>query len=64
MSDNQFDQFIRAKLKDHSAPVPPGLWEKIKPDEKDDRKGFVLPRINTLGRYMIALALLGAFAVG
>ncbi|MBN8718347.1 MAG: PorT family protein [Sediminibacterium magnilacihabitans] len=64
MSDNQFDQFIRAKLKDHSAPVPPGLWEKIKPDEKGDRKGFVLPRINTLGRYMIALALLGAFAVG
>lgn len=64
MSDNQFDQFIRAKLKDHSAPVPPGLWEKIKPDEKDDRKGFFLPRINTLGRYMIALALLGAFAVG
>lgn len=64
MSDNQFDEFIRAKLKDHAAPVPPGLWEKIKPDEKDDRKGFFLPRINTLGRYMIALALIGAFAVG
>jgi len=64
MTDNQFDQFIRAKLKDHSAPVPPGLWEKINPDRKDDRKGFFLPRINTLGRYMIALALLGALAVG
>lgn len=64
MTDNQFDHFIRARLKDHSAPVPPGLWEKIHPAEKDDRKGFLLPKINTLGRYMIAIALLGVFAVG
>ncbi|GAC1395036.1 MAG: hypothetical protein NVSMB63_14610 [Sediminibacterium sp.] len=53
MTDNQLDNFIRAKLKDHSAPVPPGLWEKIRPDGKDDRKGFYLLKRNLLGLLVI-----------
>ncbi len=63
MTDKQFDDFIRARLKDHSAPVPPGLWEKIHPAEKDDRKGFILPKINRFG-YLTIAALLVAIGVG
>lgn len=63
MTDKQFDDFIRARLKDHSAPVPPGLWEKIHPAEKDDRKGFILPKINRFG-YLAIAALLVAIGVG
>ena len=45
MTDNQFDNFIRAKLHDHSAPVPAGLWDKVNPAKDDDRKGgFLLPK--------------------
>lgn len=54
MTDNQFDNFIRAKLHDHSAPVPAGLWDKVNPAKDDDRKGgFLLPK-----KYYWALALL------
>jgi len=35
MSDNQFDNFINGKLKDHSAPVPSGLWDKVKDTQLD-----------------------------
>lgn len=46
MTDNQFDNFIRAKLHDHSAPVPAGLWDKVNPakDDKDPKGGFLLPK--------------------
>lgn len=45
MTDNQFDNFIRAKLHDHSAPVPAGLWDKVNPAKDDNRKGgFLLPK--------------------
>lgn len=54
MTDNQFDNFIRAKLHDHSAPVPAGLWDKVNPAKDDDRKGgFLLPK-----KYRWGLALL------
>lgn len=29
MNDTQFDDFFNDKLKDHAAPVPNGLWEKV-----------------------------------
>ncbi len=46
MTDNQFDNFIRAKLHDHSAPVPAGLWDKVNPakDDNDRKGGFLLPK--------------------
>lgn len=54
MTDNQFDNFIRAKLHDHSAPVPAGLWDKVNPAKDDDRKGgILLPK-----KYRWGLALL------
>ncbi len=55
MTDNQFDNFIRAKLHDHSAPVPAGLWDKVNPaKDDDDRKGgILLPK-----KYRWGLALL------
>ena len=43
MTDNQFDSFIRAKLHDHSAPVPAGLWDKVNPAKDDDRKADYHP---------------------
>lgn len=46
MTDNQFDNFIRAKLHDHSAPVPAGLWDKVNPAKDDDERkgGILLPK--------------------
>ncbi len=29
MLDNEFDNFVNGKLKDHAAPVPAGLWDKV-----------------------------------
>jgi opacity protein-like surface antigen len=29
MIDNEFDNFVNGKLKDHAAPVPAGLWDKL-----------------------------------
>jgi uncharacterized protein (DUF427 family) len=34
MTDQSFDNFFKEKLKDHSAPVPEGLWEKIRPEKE------------------------------
>ncbi|MBL0883987.1 MAG: hypothetical protein IBJ16_11700 [Chitinophagaceae bacterium] len=55
MTDNQFDNFIRAKLHDHSAPVPAGLWDKVNPAKDDDdyKGGFLFPK-----KYGWGLALL------
>ena len=36
MIDNQFDNFLNDKLKDHSAPVPAGLWNKVKDSQFDN----------------------------
>jgi hypothetical protein len=57
ITDTQFDSFVSGKLIDHTAPVPAGLWEKIRPEEKDDRKGFVLFRNPGVG-VLVALFLL------
>jgi len=62
MTDNQFDNFIRAKLHDHSAPVPAGLWDKVNPAKDDDRKGGIL--LPKKYRWGLALLLLIGSAVG
>ena len=36
MIDNQFDNFVNGKLKDHSAPVPAGLWDKVADGQFDN----------------------------
>jgi len=36
MIDNQFDNFLHGKLKDHSAPVPAGLWDKVADGQFDN----------------------------
>jgi len=60
MTDNQFDNFIRAKLHDHSAPVPAGLWDKVNPAKDDDRKGgILLPKKYYWG--LALLLLIGSF---
>ncbi|SKA07796.1 outer membrane beta-barrel protein [Sediminibacterium ginsengisoli] len=43
MTDSPFDNFIRNSLREHAAPVPEGLWDKIHP-EKDRRRAVPLFR--------------------
>ena len=39
MPENQFDQFINASLKDHPAPVPDGLWDRLMDKQFDQFVG-------------------------
>lgn len=55
MTDNQFDSFIRAKLHDHSAPVPAGLWDKVNPAKDDDRKAVIIPKKYRWGLTLLLL---------
>lgn len=63
MTDNQFDNFFREKLKNHTAPVPEGLWEKIRPEKEKRPKGFFLPKIKGAG-LMLAALLVGSVLIG
>ncbi|WP_298297161.1 hypothetical protein [Hydrotalea sp.] len=47
MNDQLMDDFFRNKLKNHSAPVPPELWEKIMADTQKKPKGFWLNQHKT-----------------
>lgn len=65
MTDNQFDNFVRAKLHDHSAPVPAGLWDKVNPaKDDDDRKGIIIPRKFRWGLPMLTLLILAGSVTG
>lgn len=55
MTDQSFDNFFKEKLKDHSAPVPEGLWEKIRPEKEKKPMGFVLPKHTGKGLIVAAL---------
>ena len=63
MTDNQFDNFFREKLINHTAPVPEGLWEKIRPEKEKRPKGFFLRKINGTGLLLAAL-LVGSIIIG
>lgn len=65
MTDNQFDNFVRAKLHDHSAPVPAGLWDKVNPaKDDDDRKGIIIPKKFRFGLPLLALLILAGSVTG
>ena len=59
ITDGQFDNFVAGKLKDHESPIPAGLWEKVRPEEKDDRFGFIFFRYPAA-----AVLLLGLLTAG
>lgn len=40
MTDHQFDELFRNRLKDYSSQVPENFWQRIQPEDKD-RKGFI-----------------------
>ena len=40
MTDHQFDEFIRDRLRDYPSPVPENFWDRIQPKKDKDRKGF------------------------
>lgn len=64
MTDNAFDNFVRNSLRDHSAPVPAGLWDKVNPASKDDdRKGGILPR-NYLYGLLLGLLVTAGSVIG
>lgn len=42
MTENQFDELFRNKLKDYSSQVPDNMWEKIHPEKDSDRKLFFI----------------------
>ncbi|MEI6584612.1 MAG: hypothetical protein WCL56_00955 [Sediminibacterium sp.] len=58
---NQFDNFFRDQLKDHSAQVPAGLWEKIMPKDEKRRTGFYLPKRLGLGIFIASLIVAGLY---
>lgn len=62
ISDGQFDQFVVSKLTDHVAPVPEGLWEKVRPEEEDDKFGFIWFRYPAAA--ILILGILTAGAIG
>ncbi len=55
MTDNQFDHFFREKLKDHSAPVPDGLWDKIRAEKERKPMGFYLSKKTGKGLFVAAI---------
>ena len=61
MTNNQFDNFFREQLKDHRAPVPEGLWEKIMPKDKKRPPAFYLPKNLGLGILIASLIISGLY---
>jgi hypothetical protein len=61
MTNNEFDKFFREQLKDHSAPVPEGLWEKIMPKDKKRPTAFYLPKNVGLGILIASLIIAGLY---
>ncbi|HQR94341.1 MAG: hypothetical protein B7Y15_12450 [Bacteroidetes bacterium 24-39-8] len=62
MTDQSFDNFFKEKLKDHSAPVPEGLWEKIRPEKEKKPMGFILPKQTGKG-LIVAAVITGAIGL-
>ncbi|MEO8174156.1 MAG: hypothetical protein ABI581_13775, partial [Sediminibacterium sp.] len=62
ITDDQFDHFVAGKLVNHEAPVPAGLWKKVRPQEDDDRVGFFWFRYPAAA--VLILAILTAAAWG
>ena len=62
MTDQSFDNFFKEKLKDHTAPVPEGLWEKIRPEKEKKPMGFVLPKHTGKG-LIVAAVITGAIGI-
>jgi len=61
MTNNEFDKFFNEQLKDHSAPVPEGLWEKIMPKDKKRPTAFYLPKNIGLGIFIASLIIAGLY---
>ncbi len=41
MTENQFDNSLKNKIRDHGSPVPDDMWERIIRKKDKDRKGFL-----------------------
>lgn len=62
MTDQSFDNFFKEKLRDHTAPVPEGLWEKIRPEKDQKPAGFLLPKQTGKG-LIVAAVITGAIGI-
>ncbi len=57
---DQFDQFVQDKLYNHIGNVSPELWNRIKPNEDEDKKYFFfLPRATMVAASILLLILAG-----
>ena len=56
MTNNQFDNFFREQLKDHSTAIPDGLWEKIMPKNKKRPTTFYF--LNNWGLSLLVTSLI------
>ncbi len=61
MTEKIFDDYVRDKLRNHSSPIPDGLWEKIA-KEKDRRPvGFFWNNRLMTGLFLLAVVAIGGF---
>jgi hypothetical protein len=60
MKEKEFDNLIRARLKDHESPVPAGMWERITLAANKRRRGFI-PRMYLLTIVFLFVGVAGIF---
>jgi hypothetical protein len=60
MKEKEFDNLIRARLKNHESPVPSGMWDRITLKANKRRRGFT-PRFYLLTIVFLFVGLAGIF---
>jgi len=64
MTEHQFDELFRNKLKDHSSQVPENFWQRIEPKKDKDRKLFILWFKYFVAPTFIVAGLAGGYYLG
>jgi hypothetical protein len=64
MTENQFDELFRNKLKDYSSQVPDNMWERIHPEKDRDRKLFFFWLKYVIAPAFTLAGLAGGFYIG
>jgi hypothetical protein len=64
MTENQFDELFRNKLKDYSSQVPDNMWERIHPEKDRDRKLFFIWLKYVIVPVFTLAGLAGGFYIG
>jgi len=62
MKEKEFDNLIRARLKNHESPVPTGMWDRITLKSNKRRKGFTT-RLYLLTILFLFVGLAGSLSI-